>query len=189
MSKLVLNLLKNKFTLSAVCFYAAVAASVAAPPGPAVDVINPGRQLLEQTAQPTPAPAQRPAPTPAPPRAASNPNEPKFPIRRIEVSGVTRLSPQRVRAITGPYENRSLGASDINVLLEALTRAYVAKGYLTTRVYLPEQNLRTGVLKLQVLEGRLASFSTGPTIKQGQLFPQLPCLNRRSAREYSDQSR
>lgn len=116
----------------------------------------------------------RPAPKPGPPPAARNPNEPKFPIRRIELLGVTRLSRQQVRAIVSPYENRSLGASDLNALLEALTRAYVTRGYLTTRVYLPEQDLRTGTLKLQVLEGRLAVFSTGPTIRQDQLFTAFP---------------
>jgi hemolysin activation/secretion protein len=128
--------------------------------------------LLEQTAPP-PAPAQPLAPQARQPQAVSSPNEAKFPIHKIEILGVTRLTSQQIRHIAGRYENRSLGASDINVLLEALTRAYVTRGYLTTRIYLPEQNIQTGILKLQVVEGRLASFSTS-TLSESQLFAAFP---------------
>ena len=86
---------------------------------------------------------------------------------------MTKLTKQQIRKIAGWYENRSLGASDINVLLEALTRAYVHKGYITTRIYLPEQNIPRGVLKLEVLEGRLASFATS-TLRKSQLFTAFP---------------
>lgn len=103
----------------------------------------------------------------------SNPNEPKFLIRKIEILGATKLCKQEIRKIVARYENRFLGGSDINVLLEALTRAYVNKGYITTRIYLPKQNIKTGVLRLQVLEGRLASFSTS-TVSRSQLFTAFP---------------
>jgi hemolysin activation/secretion protein len=89
--------------------------------------------------------------------AAPNPNEPNL-IRRIEVSGVTRLSQKQVRGIVQPYENKPLGLSDINVLLESLTRAYVKQGYATTRVYLPRQNIGKGVLRLQAVEAHWSRF-------------------------------
>src|SRR6202011_4600055 len=79
----------------------------------------------------------------------------------------------QLRAIVRRYENRPLGVSDINILMETLTRAYVNKGYITTRVYLPEQDIKGGILKLQVLEGRLASFSTS-TLKKSELFTAFP---------------
>src|SRR6516225_4067595 len=129
--------------------------------------------ILNRTARPTPAPAQRLAPKAEQRQAVSYPHEPKFPIHKIEILGVTKLTKQQIRKIAGWYENRSLGASDINVLLEALTRAYVHKGYITTRIYLPEQNIPRGVLKLQVLEGRLASFATS-TLRKSQLFTAFP---------------
>lgn len=145
---------------------------IAAEPG--APVLNPGRQLLEQIQGTTPsAPSQHLAPKAANKSGVSNPNEQKFLILKIEVLGVTKLSKEQLRAIVSRYENRPLGGSDINVLMETLTRAYVSRGYITTRVYLPEQNIKKGVLKLQILEGRLASFSTS-TVKKSELFTAFP---------------
>ena len=141
--------------------------------GPPVPVNNPGRQLLEQTQRSAvPAPGQALAPK-AQATGVSNPHEAKFLIRKIELLGVTRLSSEEQRRLISKYENRLLGVSDINVLMEAITRAYVKKGYITTRVYLPEQNILAGTLKLKVIEGRLESFSTS-SIKRSQLATAFP---------------
>jgi hemolysin activation/secretion protein len=140
----------------------------------AAPVLNPGRQLLEQT-QPQQAlkPTQGAQPAAKEAQPFSNPNEQKFLIRHIVVSGVTRIPEKEIRRLVSPYENHSLGASDINSLLEILTRAYVKRGYITTRVYLPQQNIQTRVLKLQVAEGRLQSYSA-KSICQSQLFTAFP---------------
>jgi hemolysin activation/secretion protein len=141
-------------------------AATAAPPGlvlpssltPSSPVNNPGRQLLQQT-QPQASSGRPPILAPSEENAgAANPNEPKFFIHKIQVTGVTRFSPKALETILHPYEDRPLGVSDINVLMGALTQAYVKSGYITTRVYLPEQNIQNGVLRLRVLEGRLESF-------------------------------
>jgi hemolysin activation/secretion protein len=82
-------------------------------------VDNPGRQLLQQT-QPQ-APSGQPAIlAPSEESAATaNPNEPKFLIHKIQVSGVTRLSSRELHTIVRPYEDRPLGVSDINLLMGA----------------------------------------------------------------------
>jgi hemolysin activation/secretion protein len=142
--------------------------------GASAPVNNPGRQLLEQTQRGAvlgPGPALAPKAESA--LGAPNPHEPKFAIRKIEILGVTRLSREEVSQLTSRYENRALGVSDINVLMEAITRAYVKRGYITTRVYLPEQNIRGGTLKLKVIEGRLESFSTS-TVKSSQIATAFP---------------
>ena len=142
--------------------------------GPPAPVNNPGRQLLEQTQPSTvPAPGQALAPKAANAAGISNPREAKFLIRKIELLGVTRLSSEEERRLVSKYENRLLGVSDINILMEAITRAYVKKGYITTRVYLPAQNIQAGTLKLKVIEGRLESFSTS-SIKKSQIATAFP---------------
>jgi hypothetical protein len=87
----------------------------------------PADSCLSKPRSQTPALAQRLAPKAEQHLAVSNPSEPKFPIRKIEILGVTKLTKQDIRKIVDRYENRSLGASNINVLLEALTRVYVNK--------------------------------------------------------------
>src|SRR6516165_1336256 len=142
--------------------------------GPQAPVNNPGRQLLEETRRNgAPELNQNLAPKAENAAGAPNPYEPKFAIRKIEILGVTRLSREEVRQLAGRYENRALGVSDINVLMEAITRAYVKRGYITTRVYLPEQNIRGGTLRLNVIEGRLGSFSTS-TVKRSQIASAFP---------------
>ena len=142
--------------------------------GASAAVNNPGRQLLEQTQRgAVPGPGQALAPQAERAPGAANPHELKFAIRKIEILGVTRLSREEVRQLASRYENRALGVSDINVLMEAITRAYVKRGYITTRVYLPEQNIRGGTLKLKVIEGRLGSFSTS-TVKRSQIATAFP---------------
>jgi hemolysin activation/secretion protein len=157
------------FLVGLVLLFSAVQTASAASP-----VQNPGRQLLEQTqGQPPLTPAQAGPAAPKRASSVSSPNEPKFLIQHIVVSGVTRISQKEIRRLVSPYENHSLGGSDINILLELLTRAYVTRGYVTTRVYLPQQNIQTGVLKLQVAEGRLQKYST-KSLTPSQLFTAFP---------------
>ena len=141
--------------------------------GPQAPVNNPGRQLLEETRRNgAPGLNQNLAPKAENAAGVPNPHEPKFAIRKIEILGVTRLSSEEMRQLASRYENRALGVSDINVLMEAITRAYVKRGYITTRVYLPEQDIRGGTLQLKVIEGRLESFSTS-TSKGARLQPRF----------------
>ena len=78
-----------------------------------------------------------------------------FDIRRIEVEGNTVLSDAEVDAVTAPFIGQRLGANRINLLLRRFTEAFVAKGYITTRAYLGEQNLASGVLRVTVVPGRV----------------------------------
>ena len=169
--------------LIAAIFSSWVTVSIAA--GPQAPVNNPGRQLLEETRRnAAPELNQNLAPKAENAAGVPNPHEPKFPIRKIEILGVTRLSSEEMRQLASRYENRALGVSDINVLMEAITRAYVKKGYITTRVYLPEQNIRGGTLQLKVIEGRLESFSTS-TVRRSQIataFPTRPSTHHPASR-------
>lgn len=81
--------------------------------------------------------------------------EPSFAISQIELDGNSQLSASQIARLTRPYLSVPLGRNRINALLRRITTAYLDAGYITTRVYLGEQNLASGVLKLTVLEGRI----------------------------------
>lgn len=81
-----------------------------------------------------------------------------FVIQRIQVQGNTVLPDSDVGAITAPFLGKPLGTNRINLLLRRFTEAFVAKGYITTRAYLGEQNLATGVLVVTVVPGKLESI-------------------------------
>jgi len=91
-----------------------------------------------------------------------------FDIQRIDVEGNTVLSDADVAAITAPFVGRPLGTNRINLLLRRFTEAFVARGYITTRAYLGEQNLASGVLVVTVVTGRVESFQlNGRTLRPG----------------------
>ncbi|NKA93512.1 ShlB/FhaC/HecB family hemolysin secretion/activation protein [Ralstonia solanacearum] len=89
-----------------------------------------------------------------------------FDIHRIELSGNTVLDAATVEQITQPFVNRALGTNRINLLLRRLTEAFVARGFVTTRAYLPPQNLKDGVLTVAVVPGKVESLQiNGKTVK------------------------
>ncbi len=84
---------------------------------------------------------------------------PCVPVQEILLDGVTKFDVDEQRRFIKPYEGRCLRAADINALLQAINAAYVEKGYITSRAYLPEQQVASGRLRLQVLEGFIESLT------------------------------
>ena len=74
-------------------------------------------------------------------------------IEIILVEGVSLLDHSDITTVTQPFQNRCLGIDQINEILRELTKLYVDAGYVTTRAYIPAQDLSTGQLKITVVEG------------------------------------
>ena len=117
-----------------------------------------------------PCAAQSPDPDAAPAECVE--------IARIEVTGVSLLSTSTVRRIARPYEGRCLGLDELDEVLEALTLIYVEAGYVSTRAYLPEQDLSGGTLSILVVEGVLEAIVTNGAAGEyrGQLDTAFPGL-------------
>lgn len=79
-------------------------------------------------------------------------------IATISVDGATVISQFQISKIIQPYENSCIDARRIEEIMGKLTALYLSKGYATTRFYLPEQDLKTGMLKLRVEEGKLSQL-------------------------------
>ncbi|WP_052107363.1 ShlB/FhaC/HecB family hemolysin secretion/activation protein [Pseudomonas chlororaphis] len=78
-----------------------------------------------------------------------------FPIKDIELKGDDSLSPAERERLLKPYIGQCLGVSQLNELLKVITDHYIEKGLVTSRAYLPEQDLSGGHLKIIVVEGLL----------------------------------
>ena len=101
---------------------------------------------------------------------------PCFPVREIQIksmegtqvpSALWRGLPQALaryrHAETGRYaanppQGRCLGAQGINILLARAQNHLIARGYITSRVLAPAQDLKTGQLILTVMPGRVAAL-------------------------------
>jgi hemolysin activation/secretion protein len=114
-------------------------------------------------------------------------------VREIHVDGVTLLPAEVINQIVARYLNRCLGVSDIESLLADITRAYVDKGWIMVRAYLPQQDLGGGSLKIVVIEGRVSEVLVEDgdkhSISLGNTAPSLEgrALNLRDIEQALDQ--
>ena len=87
-------------------------------------------------------------------------------IREIVIEGAEHLDLDFKRSLRAEFEGRCLGVTEIEQILGEITRDYIQRGFVTTRAYLPQQDLTTGILKILVIEGRIGSIrieEDGPT--------------------------
>lgn len=100
-----------------------------------------------------------------------------FSIRSVVLDGATRLDPADVETLTAAGLGDCISLAQINAVMQAITNHYLVRGFTTTRVYLPEQDLSSGVLRLLVLEGLIEGFQLeGEGVHLGTAFPGLPGL-------------
>ncbi|MCE3232748.1 MAG: Polypeptide-transport-associated domain protein ShlB-type [Rickettsiaceae bacterium] len=76
-----------------------------------------------------------------------------FNISSIEFSGATILKGGDKDKIAKDYLNTCVSINEINKLMREVTNYYIDKGYVTTRVALPQQDLKSGKLQIMVVEG------------------------------------
>lgn len=111
---------------------------------------------LREVPQPSPLPPPILPPVPPPPAEPPEtlPLDRIF-VREIRIVGSTVFSPADLAEVTASYVNRSLTAEELERLRLALTRQYIARGYVNSGAIIPDQTVTEGVLMLQVIEGEL----------------------------------
>lgn len=114
------------------------------------------QQLLDENQRQRDA-LERSAPltiTPSPETSAGT-EGPCFTVSRIVVSGATRLTSAETDRLVAPWVNQCLNITGLTAVTDAVTDGYIRRGYITSRVFLTEQDLSGGVLHITVMEGRL----------------------------------
>ncbi|MDX6040116.1 ShlB/FhaC/HecB family hemolysin secretion/activation protein [Scandinavium lactucae] len=124
------------------------------------------RDALEQV-QPLPKPT-----TPATPGALKGPC---FTIQRIVLDGATLIDERQQQKLFAPWQGECLDMARINELTNRVSDWYISRGYITSRAFLTEQDLRSGELHLFVLEGRLEKIrmDNAPARELAMTFPGL----------------
>lgn len=83
-----------------------------------------------------------------------------FPIKDIELKGADSLSDREKNRLLKPYIGQCLGVTQLNELLKVITNHYIEKGLVTSRAYLPQQDLSGGHLTVLVVEGKLEGLKS-----------------------------
>ncbi|MDU8359245.1 ShlB/FhaC/HecB family hemolysin secretion/activation protein [Pseudomonas syringae group sp. J309-1] len=101
-----------------------------------------------------------------------------FPIKTIRLKGADLLSTRERDALLEPFVGQCLAVAQLNGVLKAVTDHYLAKGLVTTRAYLPQQDLSQGTLEVLVVEGKLESLKgeAGSGLSERELAMAFPGL-------------
>ena len=67
-------------------------------------------------------------------------------IRHVRVEGSTVFTAQELESVTRPWTNREIDSGELQDLVEAVTRLYLDRGYLSSGAYIPDQDLAGGEL-------------------------------------------
>lgn len=133
-------------------------------------------RLLQEQQQRLQELQQLPGKQLAAPELPASPEERCFPISHIDVQGAEHLSLSSRNELLAPYLDKCLGVSQLNALLKTITDHYLSRGYVTSRAYLPQQDLSSGTLQVLVVEGKLegmegAANSQLSSLELAMVFP------------------
>ena len=81
-----------------------------------------------------------------------------IPVEKVTVTGSTIFTPEELKAIVQSIEGRSVSLAEIENTVKEITRLYLAKGYITSRAILPEQEIEDGNIEIRVIEGSIADI-------------------------------
>jgi hemolysin activation/secretion protein len=131
----------------------------------------------------------------AKPQAPATPADSRcFPIRDITLKGADSLPAADRERLLKPYVGQCLGVSQLNELLKVITDYYIDKGRVTSRAYLPQQDLSSGHLQVLVVEGKLEGLkgAQGSSVTDRELAMAFPgkvgaALNLREVEQLVDQ--
>ena len=73
----------------------------------------------------------------------------------ITLKGAELMDLDDQESVAGKFTGRCLATADIEKLMGQVTQHYIERGFVTTRAYLPAQDLSGGKLELLVVEGRI----------------------------------
>lgn len=114
-------------------------------------------QRLDALRKSTPKPSE--VPTGERQAAGAQKGGPCFAVTDVEVEGVKQFPTADIDKVTAPYRNHCIGVGDINTLLRDLTYLYLNRGFVTSRVYVPAQDIaKTKTLRLVAVEGDLSDI-------------------------------
>jgi len=119
---------------------------------------QPGDRFMqrERDVQPLPDPSEPLLrEIPQPPRGSQSPSGMQIRVREIRVVGSTVFRVSDWEDITAPLIGTSVGLDQLKAVTDAITQKYVEAGYITSQALLGEQEIKDGVVVIQVIEGRV----------------------------------
>jgi hemolysin activation/secretion protein len=123
----------------------------------AIALAIPAEQVRAQSNAPSPIPKTENTEKPPEDRPIEIPES--ITVTNFQVVGSTVFSEKELAAVTKPFTNRPISLSELFQVRSAITDLYTSKGYINSGAYIPPQELKGGVVVIQILEGELEAIN------------------------------
>lgn len=96
-------------------------------------------------------------------------------LAAIDLRGVTQLTPEQIAPLFETLNGQETSLAEVDKTLAALNDLYQQQGYILSRAFLPEQEIRDGTLIIQALEGKLedVTLNTNGRVAENPLVEKL----------------
>ncbi len=82
-------------------------------------------------------------------------NEVLIPVKRIDILGSSILTSAEIEILILPLQNKLVALSQLQEVADKITQIYQDRNYITSRAVLAPQDIKDGVVTIQVREGSL----------------------------------
>ena len=135
--------------------------------------INPVTPIPTEQPQPTPLPPSE-EPLESPPQAPPTPEEVldipgTIAVKEFEFVGSTVFSQEELNQATAEFIGKPITFAQLLQAANQVTELYIQGGYITSGAYIPSQELQSGTVTIQVVEGSLSEIEV--KIVKGRLNP------------------
>ncbi|MHB1948148.1 MAG: ShlB/FhaC/HecB family hemolysin secretion/activation protein [Gammaproteobacteria bacterium] len=83
----------------------------------------------------------------------------KLKLTRVIITGNTVYKTEDLEKIFAPSLNKTISLADLQALVEEISKKYREAGYVLSRAILPAQEIKHGVVKVQVIEGYVSNVA------------------------------
>ncbi|MBP7710289.1 MAG: ShlB/FhaC/HecB family hemolysin secretion/activation protein [Rickettsiales bacterium] len=84
-----------------------------------------------------------------------------FLVSEVRLNGAHLISPRAQKKLTAPFLQKCFDAELLSQVVAVISNYYQNHGYVTAQVVVPKQNAQSGVLELQIIEGKIEKISLG----------------------------
>ena len=118
----------------------------------------PAEEVTTPASPPTPAQSIEERSAPPAPESSRQPARSAI-VKGFLFNGNTVIGKEQLESITEPYIGQALELPLLESAAQAVTDYYRKKGYILAIAYVPQQDIKFGVVELAVLEGRIGDIT------------------------------
>jgi hemolysin activation/secretion protein len=138
--------------------------SVQAAPPPGADIGAQGTRVRDE-AEEDKALMERQFPKAAPVKVEEEKAPPveagglTFLLKEVTIKGATLFTPKELEPYYKDYIGKTVSLRDLQAIADSIKAKYSEMGYLTTIVYVPDQNIAEGKIEIKVVEGKMGKLN------------------------------